>query len=119
MSWCNQDVFEWLAPNDEFNAGATIDDSGVPVIYPDEQPGAPDLQSIPETTSDATLKTTPGHSASGGETWELQPMSHTQSRRQKSGVTRADHRADPDSDSPDDDTRTRKPGRWLFRRTKP
>lgn len=45
MSWVSSDVFEWIHP--EPLSCNTLDDSGVPVIFPDQQP-ALELKPMPE-----------------------------------------------------------------------
>lgn len=39
MSWISQDIHEWLDPNAGYLHAGSIDDAGVPVIYPDQTPG--------------------------------------------------------------------------------
>lgn len=39
MSWISQDIHEWLDPNAGYLHTGSIDDSGVPIIYPDQTPG--------------------------------------------------------------------------------
>jgi hypothetical protein len=39
MSWISQDVFDWLEPNAAYGLAGSIDDTDVPVIYPDRTPG--------------------------------------------------------------------------------
>lgn len=39
MSWISQDIHKWLDPNAGYLNTESIDDSGVPIIYPDQTPG--------------------------------------------------------------------------------
>lgn len=39
MSWISQDIHEWLDPGAGYLHAGSIDDSGVPIIYPDQTPG--------------------------------------------------------------------------------
>ncbi|MHC4878713.1 MAG: secretin N-terminal domain-containing protein [Planctomycetota bacterium] len=39
MSWISQDIHEWLDPNAGYLHTGSFDDSGVPIIYPDQTPG--------------------------------------------------------------------------------
>lgn len=68
MSWISQDIHEWLDPNAQYLHTGSIDDSGVPVIYPDQTPGMewatpPAPQEIPLVPSADHAQTSGGNSA--------------------------------------------------------